>query len=167
MADQQQDNEILILAHKKFAAALFNRAWELIDKKDRTKEEEDEMVNASHSSAYHWSKLEGHVDQKRWEMSFTISHYQLSRIYADLGVTELALYHGNRALEYCEKYDITDFNLGFAYERLAWAHHLDGNTNERSRYINLAREVGKTIEEKEDRDYFLSELGKVPGYGEL
>jgi hypothetical protein len=34
--------------HKKFAVALLNLAWSMLDTKDRTKEDDDKMLNAAH-----------------------------------------------------------------------------------------------------------------------
>lgn len=39
--------------HKKFAVDLFNLVWSLLDKKNRTKEEDDKMVHAAHASRFH------------------------------------------------------------------------------------------------------------------
>ena len=40
-------------AHKKFTVDTFNLTWSLLDKKDRTKEEDDKMVHAAHASRFH------------------------------------------------------------------------------------------------------------------
>ena len=36
--------------HRKTAVKLFNATWDLIDKKDRTIEDNDEMIHSAHSS---------------------------------------------------------------------------------------------------------------------
>jgi hypothetical protein len=43
--------------HRKFAVGLFNLTWSLLDKKDRTREEDDKMVHAAHASRYHWGEI--------------------------------------------------------------------------------------------------------------
>lgn len=59
-----EDKKVMIIeAHKTFAAGLFNKTWELYDKKDRTRLEDEEMLYAAHASAYHWSRLEDAVDE--------------------------------------------------------------------------------------------------------
>ncbi len=40
--------------HEKFAKASFNKTWDLLEKKDRSPEEDNEMVHTAHSSRYHW-----------------------------------------------------------------------------------------------------------------
>ena len=44
------------LAHKFFAANCFNKAWELIDKPDRTPEDDEQMIRLVHASIYHWTQ---------------------------------------------------------------------------------------------------------------
>jgi hypothetical protein len=39
--------------HRKSAVDCFNLVWTLMDKKDRTKEENDKMVHAAHASRFH------------------------------------------------------------------------------------------------------------------
>jgi hypothetical protein len=41
-------------AHRYFSAHCFNAAWELIEKKDRTPEEDRQMVSLNQASLYHW-----------------------------------------------------------------------------------------------------------------
>ena len=43
--------------HQKFAVDLFNLTWSLLDKKDRTQEEDDKMIHAVHASRFHWGEI--------------------------------------------------------------------------------------------------------------
>ena len=40
--------------HRKQAVDLFNFTWTLIDKPDRTPDDDDLMIHAAHASRYHW-----------------------------------------------------------------------------------------------------------------
>ena len=40
--------------HRKFAVELFNLTWSLLDKKDRTREDDERMVHAAYASRFHW-----------------------------------------------------------------------------------------------------------------
>ena len=40
--------------HRRLADELFNHAWELLEKPDRTREEDEELIHAAHASRYHW-----------------------------------------------------------------------------------------------------------------
>ena len=44
------EKEASIEEHKKLAINLFNLTWSLLDKKDRTREENDKMVHAAHAT---------------------------------------------------------------------------------------------------------------------
>jgi tetratricopeptide (TPR) repeat protein len=154
-------------AHKYFAGGLFNRCWELIDKgAERTEEEDEEMLLSAQASAYHWLKLKGHVAEERWVQAPAISHDQISMVYAELGNGEMALTHAQKCLEWCEKNGIGDFVIAFAHLRFATAYDLLGDTEKRNEYIRKAHESSKEIAKDGDREYFLSELKKVPGYDE-
>ena len=141
-------------AHKKFAVNLFNSTWDLIDKKDRTKEEDDKMIHSAHASRYHWGEIGKPLHFERGE-------WQISRAYSVLNRSEPALYHAKRCLEICKENNIRDFDIAFAYEAMARATALSGNKIDCERYIKLAKEAGEQIKKKEDRNYFFSELETI------
>ena len=163
MSENRQIDELQ--AHKVFSGDLYNLAWELLDKgKERTELEDEEMLFASYGSAYHWHKLKGAIDEDRWKQSRPIAHDQLSRVNVELGNYEMALYHASRALYWCEKSGIRDLWLAFAYERLAVANHHLGLISERDKYLKAAEEAAKGIIIEQDRNYYMGELAKDPGY---
>ncbi len=140
--------------HKKFAVGLFNLTWSLLDKKDRTREEDDKMIHAAHASRFHWGEIGTPVHFERGE-------WQISRVYAVLKRSEPALYHAQRCLEICKENNIADFDIAFAYEALARGHAVAGQETECKKYIELAEKAGEQIKEKGDRDYFLGELKTI------
>ena len=81
-------------AHERFSAECFNACWELIEKDERTPEDDEEMLNLAHASAWHWSKRPDFTPSKR-----VIALWQLSRVNSLLGQGEVALGHAARALE--------------------------------------------------------------------
>ena len=98
---------------RKLAASLFNHVWDLMEKKNRTIEENDRMIHAAHASRYHWANGEP-VNLARGE-------WQVSRVYSIQGRSEPALYHARRSLQICKDNRIGDFDLAFAYEAIARA----------------------------------------------
>jgi hypothetical protein len=140
--------------HKKVAIDLFNLTWDLMERQDRTVEETDRMIHAAHASRHHWGEIGTPVEFERGE-------WQISRVYSILGRAEPALYHAGRCLQICQENDIGDFDIAFAYEGMARAHAIAGQTDESSKYIELAKGAADGIEKKEDRDYFMGELGKI------
>ena len=141
--------------HKRSAINLFNLVWSLLDKKDRTKQEDDKMVHAAHSSRFHWGEIGTPLELERGE-------WQISRVYAVLNRPQAALYHGQRCMEICKENNIGDFDIAFAYEALARASADAGDKASCEKYVNLAKEAGEKIAKKEDKDYFFSELKTIP-----
>ena len=144
-------------AHRKFAVDTFNLTWSLLDKKDRTKEEDDKMVHAAHASRFHWGEIGTPIHFERGE-------WQITRVYSVLNRPEQALYHAKKCLEICQKNNIADFDIAFAYEAMARAHATAENHAESEKYIRLAKEAGDKIKEKQDKDVFFNDLKTVPGY---
>jgi hypothetical protein len=146
--------------HKKFAIELFNFVWTLLDKEERTKEDEDAMVHAAHASRYHWGQIGTPLEFERGE-------WQISRVYSVLGRPQPALYHAQRCLELCTENNIGDFDIAFAYEAVARANAAAGEQTEYQKYAKLAGESGEHIKGGEDKKYFFSELESIPGYQQL
>jgi len=142
--------------HRKSAVELFNLVWSLLDNKDRTKEE-DKMVHVAHASRFHWGEIGTAVEFERGE-------WQISRVYLVLNKPQKALYYAKRCLEICRENNIGDFDIAFAYEAMARAYAVAGKKTECEKYIQLAKDAGEQIKEKEDKDLFFSDLKTVPSY---
>lgn len=162
MAEEKEFDELQ--GHKKFAVNLFNKTWELMDKKERTKAEDDEMIHAAHASRFHWGGVVAAGTPNTGPMNIERGEWQLSRVYSIIERAEPALYHAKRCLDICEKNDIGDFDIAFAYEALARAHSIAGNRAEFEKYLQLAKDASTRIKKDDDRDYFLGDLKTVPGY---
>jgi len=141
-------------AHKKFAVDCFNLTWNLLDKKDRTVEEIDEMIHTAHASRFHWGEIGTPLEFERGE-------WQISRVYSVLKRSEPALYHAKRCLEICRKNNIGDFDIAFAYEAMARAYAVASDKTGCDKHLQLAKEAGEMIKKKEDKDYFSSELKTI------
>jgi hypothetical protein len=144
--------------HKKSAVDLFNLVWSLLDNADRSPEQDDTMVHAAHASRYHWGEIGTPLEFERGE-------WQISRVYAVLGRSEPALHHARRCLDICQANEIGDFDIAFAYEAVTRAYAVSGQKAECEEYTALARQAGEKIEDKDNRDYFFSELESVPACG--
>ncbi len=140
--------------HKQFAVDLFNLTWDLLDKQDRDQAEIDRMIHAAHASRYHWGIAGGAVNIARGE-------WQVSRVYAVLKRIEPCLYHAQRCLAITKENNLKDFDLAFAYEAMARACHLAGEPSRAEEFMSLAENAGKEIQDKDDRDYFFSELRTI------
>jgi hypothetical protein len=142
-------------AERRLAGVLFNGVWQLLDKPDRTAEEDERMLHMAHASRYHWDQVGTAENRSRGE-------WQCSRVYAVLGRAEPALHHANRSLEICRSQGIGDFDLAFAYEALARASAVAGDGEQARDWTEQARAAAAGIAEDEDRDLLLADLATIP-----
>jgi len=131
---------------RRLAADCFNKTWTLMEKHDRTRDDDDEMVHCAHASSYHWSQVGTAANRARGE-------WQCSRVYAILGRAEPSLHHARRCLELVEAApsEMEEFDLPAAYEALARAHSVAGDVEEARRYVDLGRNVTAEIADEDDR----------------
>jgi hypothetical protein len=151
MSDEKDYSEADV--HRFFAVQYHGRTWELLDKAERSSEENECLADYAHASLAHW------------RVAGTAVHYQrgiwlLSRVYAVLGDPELALLYARRVLELTEEHlDVLEkFDQAFAFECMARAHALAGNVVEAQIYLKSAQQAGEEIPDKEDREVFFREL---------
>jgi hypothetical protein len=142
--------------HRQLGVDLFNYTWTLLEKANRTRDEDDEMLYATHASAYHWLHADGAEPENRAR-----SEWQISRVYAVLGRGEPAVHHAQRCLDHCLDNRIGDWDLAFAYEALARAHKVAGDDREFRRNLELAREAGAKIADAEDREHLEKDLAEL------
>jgi tetratricopeptide (TPR) repeat protein len=145
-----------VATQRQLAADLFNRAWKLLEKPDRTQSEDDELLHCAHASRYHWIGAGTQINAARGE-------WQCSRVYAVLGRAEPALHHARRCLELAETApDAAPWDVPFAYEALARAYAVAGDEDEARQWLAKAREAAEAIEREGDRKLLLSDLETVP-----
>jgi hypothetical protein len=125
---------------------LFNGAWTLMKKAERTTGEDAEMLHAAHTSAYHWAQVGTPANRAR-------SEWQCSRVYAVLGWAEPALHFARRCLELVEANpgEMEEFDLPAAYEALARAQMVAGDVAETRKWAELGRAATATIADEHDR----------------
>jgi hypothetical protein len=141
--------------HRKQAVDLFNFTWTLIDKPDRTSNDDDQMIHAAHASRYHWS-ISGTI------VNFLRGDWLIAHVYTILGLAQSALYHAQHCLDQCLADDIGDFDLAYAYEAIARARACAGQTAEAQQYKQIADNAAKQIAEEEDRRQFQKDLAAGP-----
>jgi DNA-binding transcriptional MerR regulator len=132
--------------HRQLGADYFNKTWTLMEKADRTREDDDEMLHCTHASAYHWLQVGTPANRSR-------SEWQCSRVYTVLGRVEPALHHARRCLEIVEANpsEMEDWDLPTAYEAMARAYMVAGDAEESRRYAELGRAATAQIADEDDR----------------
>ncbi|HYK30337.1 MAG TPA: helix-turn-helix domain-containing protein [Streptosporangiaceae bacterium] len=156
--DMGETKDQLVLepeVQRQIAAACFNRVWTLLEKETRTESEDAQMIHAAHASTYHWMQIGEPVRRARGE-------WQCSRVYCVLGHPEAAMFHARKVLEICQREGIGDFDLAFAYEGLARASAVAGDTDEARRWAEMARSAATDIAEEFDRELLLGDLDTLP-----
>jgi hypothetical protein len=146
-------------AHRRLGKALFNHTWTLLELPERTAEEVDEMIAATHASAWHWSKAGGTL------ANAARSQWQIARVYATLGRGEPALSHAQRCLELAEAALATgvadDWDVPSALEGLARAQSVAGDRSAAAATIARGREAATRIADPEDRQLIESDLASI------
>ncbi|MGE5139406.1 MAG: hypothetical protein ACM3JD_08105 [Rudaea sp.] len=143
-------------AHRYFSADCFNAAWDLIDKSQRTPEEDEELVRLCFASQFHWSKRPDVTDTNR-----SIGYWQASRVYALLRQAENARRYGRLCFEASRKDGVEPFYLAYACEALARAEAVAGNRNAAQDYIERARLLAEKVDDEEDRKRLLDDLNSI------
>jgi hypothetical protein len=150
-------DEVTPEQRRRLAVDLFNHAWTLMRLPERTPEQDDELIHAAHASRHHWGEIGTVANVARGE-------WQISRVYATLGRAEPAIHHARRCLAYCEGDPdaLEDWDLPYAYEALARAHAVSGDTDEAGRFAARARDLGAQVQESEDREHLQEDLADLP-----
>lgn len=147
-------------AHLHFAKGFHGKTWELLDKGERTPEEDELLVDYAHASLAHW-RVAGtgvHLQRGVW---------MLARVNTVLGNVQMALQYAGRCLELTVQYkgQLSDFDFAFAYECMARAQALAGNQGEAQKYIEMADKAGAVIKDDEDREIFTDDFNGGEWYG--
>lgn len=143
-------------AHQYFSADCFNQTWDLIDKANRSEEENLAMVLSSMASLWHWT-MRGDVTQT----NLSIGYWQLARVYTLLQEVENARKFALLCLKVSQKEGVAPFYLGFAYEALARLESLAGNKDKAQEYLALGRKTSGEVVDEEERKMLLKDLDTI------
>ena len=143
-------------AHKYYSVNCFNQAWDLIDKTERTPEEDEEMIRLSLASHYHWTQRDDYSNTNA-----SIALWQISRIYTILGQADNARRYGQICLEASQGEGVTPFFLGYAYEALARAEAAGGKEEEMQAFLKDARTTAEKVKEADEKNMLLDDLNTI------
>jgi hypothetical protein len=141
-------------AHRYFAAACFNLAWELIDKPDRSSDEDERMLQLNQASLWHWSQR---ADCQ--ERNLSIGYWQASRIHWLLQRANEAMRYAELCLLHTPKDDA--FLMGYAHEALARSANLAGDVESFARHLGSASTFAAKVGDDEDRQMLESDLNSL------
>lgn len=137
--------------HKHYSAQCFNLAWDLIEKPERTADENERMIQSAQASLWHWSQRSDCTDK-----NLSIGYWLLSRIHALLGEGPAAGKYAQLCLEKTPKEDA--FLLGYAHEALTRAELVQGNPQKAQEYHSEGMRHVESITEHDSKQMLLSDL---------
>ena len=132
------------LAHTHFSVECFNATWELIDKKERTPDEDLVMLGRAMASLWHWTQRPDCTAR-----NLSIGYWQVSRVCALIGEGTLARRYAEACLRFSR--DEGPYFLGYAYECLARSAKLSHTPDEALHFLAEARRCAQLVEEAEER----------------
>jgi hypothetical protein len=144
----------LAAAHKYFAADCFNKAWDLIEKPERTSEDDRLMVALNQASIFHWLNRADCTSE-----NLSVGFWQASRIQALLGRTDEARRHAETCLSY--SHSLNPFCIGYAYEALARAEFMAGNSAKGHEHLQSAQRHAASVEKLDHQNMLLKDLDSL------
>ena len=157
MTAQSTPPELRADLERALAVELFNRTWELLELPSRTEQQDDEMVDAAHASAWHWRNVGTPANAAR-------AHWLCARVYATLGRAEAALLHARRAVEIVAVggEGLEDWDAAAASEGMARALLACGNPTAAASWKQRAITELERIADPEDRIQIAADLESLP-----
>jgi hypothetical protein len=140
--------------HRTFAPKAFNETWSLLDLDEPTREEEEDMLSSAFAQRYHWYAVG--TPRNR-----AIADWQISRVAAVLGYSELASRFGERSLAVCIDNDLDAFVTGFAHEAIARAAAEVDDVETFTEHLEAAKLKLAEIEDPEDREILEADLTEM------
>lgn len=152
MAEANQDD--LSTMHRQLAASLFNGTWDLLEKPDRTPDEDAEMLHMAHASRYHWGKVGG-------PRQLATGEWQISRVYSVIGEPEAARRFAYLCQHRTKEARLGAFHLGYACEALARAAHAAGDEVECAARVAEARAYLGQVQDTQDAALLKADLDSL------
>lgn len=143
-------------AHKYFSAECFNRTWGLMDRADRSPEDDEQMLLVTFASQWHWSQREDCLPT-----NVSVGYWQISRVYALLGQADNARRYGNLSLGALEGETGFPFYFGYAYEALARAEMVAGDKARMEEYLGKAREFAGKVPDPDSKKFLTDDLATI------
>jgi hypothetical protein len=141
-------------AHRHFATTGFNRAWELLEKPNRTPAENDEMLLTAVASLWHWSKRDD--CQPR---NLAVGYWQVSRVQAVLGNGLEARRYAARAAMHAT--NEPPFYMAYAHEALARAGRVLKDETAVQRHLEEATRLLAEVTDPHEREMLEADLATL------
>jgi tetratricopeptide (TPR) repeat protein len=147
------------MIHSFLAASLSQQAYALMDKADRTENEDYSMLYYALGARYHrlhQSEQTIATEQK--------SLYLIGRVYCALNKPLRALQYATACLDLTKKHYIRGIDRAFAFELMARAQAANGDRVLFLGAFNEAKQIADESKELEKQEKFFLELRKEPWF---
>ena len=143
------------LTHRGLSARNYNHCWELLER-DRTNDEDLELLEAAFASRHHWRTEGGDVAQQ-----IAVADWMVSRCFAELGEGPLSVRFATAALA-AEPVDAPAWMRASFQEGLARAHAANGDKRGRDEAAARATELLANEPSEKNRELIEEQLASVP-----
>ena len=157
MTATTEPTELDPATRRKLAGDLFNHTWTLLERTERTPDQDDEMIHSAHASRYHWGEVPDHE-----AVNLARGEWQCSRVYAVLGRPEPALWHARRCLEINKAAGNADWDIASAYEAMARAYMVAGDKEQLATWKAKAVAALAAIADADDREIVEGDIATLP-----
>jgi len=140
--------------HRYFAMECNNRAWSL-SVRTRTAEEDLEMLDAAHASAFHWNAVGTELNRVRAKML-------LAEVHSLLGLADSAMAYADEVRGYFIGGDAPDWEIAFVHAIHAHAAAIAGDADTHRQSYEEARRAVEAIADEEDRKIVLETFAHGP-----
>lgn len=162
--DKRDYTEEAASVHRWCGVQLNNDTWNVLDNPtigpDSPIEDREQLLYGAIASTYHWLQVGTVANHARGE-------HLISRVASLVGMGGPAVHHAERCVELCQANpdDVTDWDLGFAYEALARAQACAGDTETAAITRAKAQELTAAVADEASRSVVQAELDRAPWFG--
>jgi hypothetical protein len=140
---------------KVLASQLFNRCWELLERDERSEDDNVELLTSALTSRFHWLNAGG---TEQW----IIADWMVARAAGATGSPGAALRFAIRAYEAARASGSPDWLVASSAEGVARAYAVAGNVEEFTNWAALAGRLAEVIVDAENRTLIESQLADIP-----
>jgi len=144
-------------AHRFFAADCFNGTWDLLDRKDRSAEDDEQMLLRAAASLWHWTQRTDATPE-----NLSVGFWLVSRAHAVAGSPEESVRYGELSLSEAGKPGVAPYALAYAHEALARGHAAAGRRKQAADHVALARKASDRLADEETKKMLLTDLATIP-----
>ena len=140
--------------HRLMATQMFNHTWELLEGYQGSPADDRALLAAAYASYAHWRRV-GTPE------NFSVSEWQVARVWAVVGDASRAADHGAEALRLAEEPDLGPFYVGYGHEALARAAAVGKDEATRDLHLGAARAAMEVIGDEETAALLRADLDGI------